>query len=374
VTAPRIYSLAEAAALPEPEPLVEGLLFANGYSALVGPSGVGKSFVAIALAAAIASRQPFIGRKTVSGSVVWVGPEGFSTFRKRALAAMEAAGLSALPNLFLVPDAVYLHDAASITAFCAVLQERVPEPIGLIVFDTLAKCSAGMDENSNSDRELTNAGIDYIRKQTGAHCMVIHHTGWDETRERGATALRAAVDTLLHLKKDEGAIVLTATKQRDIESGATLRLALTPFADSQIVTMPGDAASSDQLPEYCHEVLKVLADISTSEGVSTTTWMRSATQGTKLSERSFYRARKQLLAKSYAMQVYGGKRYAVAPEGQDLLSLPNNCQVLPLAVTHTAATTAGGRSPRRAVSSGRDHSVTDSERGDAWEPEAVRLA
>jgi hypothetical protein len=358
----RVYSLAEAATLPKPEPLIEDLLFANGYSALVGPSGVGKSFIAIALAVAVASGTPFFGRATKAGAVVYVAPEGSSTLARRVSAAMRAASVPRLDNFFLVPDAVYLHDGAAVSAFLAALRARISEPIALILFDTLAKCSAGMDENSNSDRELTNAGLDFLRSQTGAHTLVVHHTGWNEERERGATALRANVDTLLHLKRDDSAVLLTATKQRDMEDGGTIRLALAPLDDSLVVTEPGADLLPESLPTATRKALEALDQIALSDGSSCSAWLASS----GLAPSTFYRARKDLVVRGYVSGVGRGK-YIVSPEGRELLPTPT---VLPH-YSHGSRHTTSSHFPPLKGGSGGSARVLPMERGDAWEPEAV---
>ena len=47
--------------LPAPEPLINGILFRGTLAALYGPSGVGKSFVAMAMAMSVASGSPWQG-------------------------------------------------------------------------------------------------------------------------------------------------------------------------------------------------------------------------------------------------------------------------------------------------------------------------
>jgi hypothetical protein len=220
-----------------------------------------------------------------------------------------------------------------------------------------------MEENSNSDRELTNAGLDHIRKQTGAHTMVVHHTGWNEERERGATALRANVDTMLHLKRDDGTILLTATKQRDMEDGGTLRLALTPFESSLVVTEPGVELLPKSLPTAFLTALEVLDAIALSDGSSCSAWLASS--GLKAS--TFYRARKALVTRGYVMGVGRGK-YVVSPDGRALL--PTSTP-LPKHFHGSGHITSSHSHPFRGGSGGSAVSV-EMERGDAWEPEPVR--
>ena len=79
----------------------------------------------------------------------------------------------------------------------------------------------GGDENAAQDMgRLVSAG-DYIRQQTGAHLLYIHHSGKDAARgARGHSSLRAALDTEIEVTADAATKVHTAkiTKQRDLPS------------------------------------------------------------------------------------------------------------------------------------------------------------
>ncbi len=95
-------------------------------------------------------------------------------------------------------------------------------PFALIVFDTLARVMAG-DENAAPDVGALMRGIDHLRRATGAHIMLIHHSGKDASKgARGHSALRAAVDTEIELtkSKETDERMARATKQRDMASGA----------------------------------------------------------------------------------------------------------------------------------------------------------
>jgi hypothetical protein len=189
------------------------------------------------------------------------------------------------------------------------------------VIDTLSRCSAGSDENSNADRELTVEGLNHIRRVTEGGVLAIHHTGWKEDRMRGGYALQAAADTILALKGSEAGLELKVEKQRDGEDGKIIQLCLKRFGGSLIVTdgqgQPGG------LTEQQKKLLRVLDEIATSEGVSTSVWLKS----TGLPESSFYAARKRLLSDGYVAAVGRGKN-AISPAGRELLQLQENSKAL----------------------------------------------
>ena len=62
-----------------------------------------------------------------------------------------------------------------------------------------------------------------IQQALCCHIMVLHHPGKDETRgARGSSALHAASDTVLELKKNKGVVCVRAVKQRDMEGDKEL--------------------------------------------------------------------------------------------------------------------------------------------------------
>jgi hypothetical protein len=100
------------------------------------------------------------------------------------------------------------------------------EKPALVVIDTLARSMGAGDENTAKDAAQFLRNCDLIRDATGAHVMVIHHTGKDEDRgARGSSALRAAVDNEIQVTADRQII---SRKQRDQESPEQLYFNLRP--------------------------------------------------------------------------------------------------------------------------------------------------
>lgn len=101
-------------------------------------------------------------------------------------------------------------------------------PFALIVIDTMARVMGGANENEAPAISALMGNLELIRDRTGAHIMLIHHTGKDSSRgARGHSSLRAAVDTEIELTKgDLGLISVKATKQRDMIGGAEIEFDL----------------------------------------------------------------------------------------------------------------------------------------------------
>lgn len=85
------YKLLQAADIQQLPPMewrVKGVFPSRGFGAVYGPSGSGKSFLVLDLAAAIAKGETWFGRKTKATSVVYVALEGEAGLKSR-LAAWE---------------------------------------------------------------------------------------------------------------------------------------------------------------------------------------------------------------------------------------------------------------------------------------------
>lgn len=182
------------------EPLVEGLLDVGAASLLYGPSNVGKTFVVLDMAHAIATGRPWSGRATTKSGVLYLALEGGGGIRKR-FAALRKDHAGATPDNFVLACTTIDLCGSTESARDIVLAARsLPGGCGLIVVDTMARAMNGGDENSGVDVGKFVANVDRIRQATGAHVLVIHHSGKEITRgARGHSSLRAAVDTELEI-------------------------------------------------------------------------------------------------------------------------------------------------------------------------------
>lgn len=221
------------------KPLVKGLLDQGALSVLYGESNAGKTFVAMDIAYHVATGLAWAERRTAHLGVLYVAAEGGHGVRRRAKALAYRYGDSAsraakfqfwLAGVNLLrPDA----DVARLTA-----EVRALGDVGLIVVDTLSRALAGGDENASTDMGALVKNVDRLRHSTGAHVMLVHHSGKDRARgARGHSLLRAATDTEIEVA--DNAIVVT--KQRDLDGSFRRGFVLEPVvlgtdADSDEIT------------------------------------------------------------------------------------------------------------------------------------------
>lgn len=202
--------------------LVEGVIGRNAMAVLYGDSNSGKTFLAIELAARLSLQQPWLGRNTSGGVVLYLATEGAASVRLRFKAWRKHHGKTA-PSVVIVKSPINLFDGdADVTAVLALvskLESLFGDKVALVIGDTMARISAGANENSGEDMGVVLRNADAIRESTGATFLWIHHTGKDQAKGmRGWSGTRAAIDTEIEITADEATGVRTAeiTKQRDL--------------------------------------------------------------------------------------------------------------------------------------------------------------
>lgn len=188
--------------MPSPTWLIDGLLEDKGLLAVIGDPGVGKSAVVLDMAACVAIGKPWHGRATQKHRVMYVAGEGVSGAKKRLdawkLAHDDSDELDT--ELFIVPEAVLFGASGQVWAWLA--RECRRWGIGLVIFDTLARMSVGLEENSATDM---TKGVDVFGKfqrSTGAAVLYVHHTARGTKHGRGSTSLFGAIDSELYVRAD----------------------------------------------------------------------------------------------------------------------------------------------------------------------------
>lgn len=142
----RLLGSADLHALPPLSWCVCGVLPSVGLAGLYGPSGSGKSFLALDMAAAIAEGSRWFDRRVVTTPVVYCALEGESGFKLRVQAWEKHNGRPLPDRLRMVLQSVTLTEPQDVKDLAAVA------PAGsVIVIDTLNRTAPTADENSSKD-------------------------------------------------------------------------------------------------------------------------------------------------------------------------------------------------------------------------------
>lgn len=208
--------------------LVPGLLARNSLARIVGAPGAGKSFVALDLIGAVAIGKAWAGVALEgAGRVLAMVAEGLdgTAVRVGAWETHHGAELGAAVRWY--PEAVQAQDAPAWDAFLLLAAEVGPD---LIVIDTQARVTVGVNENDAGEMGLLVDAMERLRAATGACVLLVHHTPLTAERARGTGAVLGAMQTELLVKRDGKVIDLSILKQKDGPEDPSWKFELRPVA------------------------------------------------------------------------------------------------------------------------------------------------
>lgn len=225
--------------IPEPHPLVQKILQMDSIAWLQGRPGHGKSFVALDLAGCVGTGEVWQGFPTIRGDVLYLAAEGVSGVRQR-VRAWETAMRQPMKGVQFLPVAVQVATTSHWDALVELVKEMAP---ALIILDTQARVTVGMEENSAKDMGTFVHALERLRQATGACVLVVHHEGRSGEHMRGSTALEGAATTIIRVKKDEETILVECVKQKDQADFDAFNLRLISSEMSAFVTLTGPSTS-----------------------------------------------------------------------------------------------------------------------------------
>lgn len=202
--------------------LIEGYIEMDALGMLYGPSGGGKSFVAVSMACSVATGTPWFGCNVKQGAVFYIAGEGHQGLARRFAAWTKATGVAITKDtpLFKSNHAVQMLDPDAPEKLMAEIRRMVATtghmPV-LIEIDTLARNFGDGDENKQQDANRFIEAMDEIRREFKCHVIVVHHSGHESERARGSSAFKAAMDQEIWIKGSNGRLEMQVTKMKDAE-------------------------------------------------------------------------------------------------------------------------------------------------------------
>ncbi len=254
--------------------MVDGLLPESGLAVLYGPSGTGKTFLALDLAMTVSGKKTkWAGRSVFGGSVIYAPLEGENGIQNRISAYTRSQKVD--NSLWIARRPILLDQKSDILGPLVSCQEYIGKDapqIRMLVLDTLARFMSGHDENNSSDMSRAIRALENISRQLRCLVLVVHHSGKDGDRgPRGHSSLRAAASTVLKVKKTKDSYRLELEKQRDGRGGDTFEFGLedvflgkTPAGDQitscVIANLQPVRPTSPSLSENEHKLWTFLKD------------------------------------------------------------------------------------------------------------------
>jgi len=305
----RLLSVSDLASLPPVVPLIDGLLYRGTLAQLAGPPGCYKSFLAVGMACAVAVGATWEGyRVPEAGKVVYVAAEGATGLRVRILAWCEANGTDPADldgRLFVLPCPIQLGNTLDVTEAIDLVRHVGAD---LLVLDTRARCTLGLEENSATEQSKAIAAAEVIQQAAECAVLGVHHSARNGSAGRGSNAWDGAVWTDLRITGENLAAAVHVEKHKDVPAGMDHLFHLMPHTVSvqfmpdcsetqrmSLVVVQNDGGTNlADSAESARAVLDVIGTSDGPDGLTRPEIIRLA-EARNVSRSAAYRAVKTLL-------------------------------------------------------------------------------
>lgn len=180
--------------LPEHDWIVKDMLIKGGTSSMSGAPKSGKSTLTRKLAICVAKGEPFLGRNTTKGKVLYVAVEEKQAQVKKHFQDLGAKG----------DEEVYVHSGPIsgnlIEQLTMICKSHKPD---LVILDTLQKTTGIKDLNDAVAVNEALLPFHILAKETDTHLLFVHHTSKGKSGAEsiaGSMAIRGAFDANMLLE------------------------------------------------------------------------------------------------------------------------------------------------------------------------------
>lgn len=233
-------------AQPAKQWLVDQVIGVGDAVTWYGPSGGGKTFTIVDLIVCACWGKTWAMRFDIPRplSVAYCAGEGLSGLPQRFAAAAQHHGVDDLPNFtffdsapqLFTPDRDNNPTAETIGRFVQEWQQRQTSgqagELDLLIIDTLHSATVGAEENAAADMGRVLNAVKAAIRQLGCAVLLVHHSNKAGTGERGSSALRGAMDTMVEIKPTAGKFAMTCEKLKDAPAWKPQTFSLVELGDS----------------------------------------------------------------------------------------------------------------------------------------------
>lgn len=281
--------------IPDPVPLIDGILFRDSLAWIAGRQASFKTFVALDMVGAVGAGRDWQGRPVCQGTVVYLIAEGATGIKKRVRAIERAYG-GRLPGVKFLPMPVQATDAVRWAGLRVSLARRRP---ALVVIDTQARVTVGMNENTSQDMGVFLDQLEALRTACGACVLVLHHTARGGEGLRGSSSLEGGANTIITVQRSGNLVTLSCDvekggKQKDAPEFDEIQLRLVPSESSLILCATFDVALDQHLGWLSARAHKLIHDWWHTFGTDRVS-VTKLEDADVCSKRSFYRYRPELV-------------------------------------------------------------------------------
>lgn len=328
----RLLSVSDLNTLPPVAPLIKGLLYRDTLAQIAGSPGSYKSFMSIGMSCALAAGIPFCEFEVPQpGVVVYVVAEGSAGMTARVLAWCEVHDINPKELdgcLHVLPVPVQLGDRMDVSEAIDLVRTVDAD---LMVLDTRARCTVGLEENSATAQGEAIEAAEDIRRAAACTVMGVHHSPRSGNAGRGSNAWDGAIWSDLRMEGNALEASLLCEKHKDVPDGCrhffslirhTVSAELMPEVDEEhrrTLVIAGQNAGQNGLhmnPAWI--VLDVIGRSAPPDGLSGPQVVEFAGEMTVKRSRA-YEALKWLLDERYITNVGTDKRprYITGPRRRE---------------------------------------------------------
>ena len=196
----------------------DGIVVEGGSHYFAAAPGIGKTFIGLGLAGAIATgMDSFLGKKVNRhGLVIYITTEVLYDHRKRLRAFEKTYGVKVpKENYLLIPDSMNLMNERDRSRLMRTLawetKIRNKMPV-MVVFDTVSKVTPGADENTQKDTTLFIKAKADIKQEFNCADLCMHHRSRNgDGAMRGSTTYEGEADGIYVFEREKGSEELTFT-------------------------------------------------------------------------------------------------------------------------------------------------------------------
>jgi RecA/RadA recombinase len=216
----RLLTADDVLALPPLSWRIKHVLPVSGLAAIYGPSGSGKSFLALDMLAAVADGRQWGAYRTYAAPVIYVCLEGEAGLAQRVKAHRQHHGLRAGASMCFVTSPFRLLEQNDVDELAKLILNNGGQG-AVVCLDTLNQATPGADENSSEDMGRAIAAAKRLQASIGGLVVLVHHAGKDLTKGmRGHSSLFAALDAVIEVSRNGEARSWKVSKSKDGADGA----------------------------------------------------------------------------------------------------------------------------------------------------------
>lgn len=243
--------------LPPIEPLVEGVISLRSTIVLVGPTGAGKTFLALSWACSIGTGHDWLGRPVRRVPVLYTVGEGAYGLDDR-ISAWEQAWDTKVDDgdVFFAVRPASLRD---IQTWIEMQQEATTRGCRVIILDTFSSLASDADETK--DAPVIMRRMADLAAAIDGSVVLIHHPGWgDATRARGGSQLEANADEVLILHGSNGSdlVELERKKVKEGPGGAKTWLRRRALYGSMVIESVSTLERAEQIADTAEQIARLV--------------------------------------------------------------------------------------------------------------------